>query len=91
MTLLLHCALYAMSLTLTVADEAQDLRDRIFFAMADRRYAVLSMEREENTLESVFLSLTEEAAAGAKPRKEFTAPAERDGEYELIDDEEEEV
>jgi ABC-2 type transport system ATP-binding protein len=40
----------------TPADK--DLRDDIFFAMAERRYAVLSMEKSEQSLEEVFLSLT---------------------------------
>ena len=35
-----------------------DLRDDIFFAMAARRYAVISMERSEHSLEEIFLSLT---------------------------------
>ena len=35
-----------------------DIRDRIFFAMADRRYAVLTMEIEHKSLENVFLALT---------------------------------
>ena len=74
-----------------VARGESDLRDRIFFAMADRRYAVLSMEREEATLESVFLSLTEKAAnVPEKTRKKRRrARAERDGEYELIEEQEE--
>lgn len=75
-------------LTVT-ASKNTDLRDRIFFAMADRRYAVLSMEREEATLESIFLALTEEAEqATAVNAKKADAP-ERDGEYELIDEEKE--
>ena len=73
----------AVCLTVT-ATETADLRDRIFFAMADKRYAVLSMEKEEASLESVFLSLTEETAAASR---EETVP-EVDGEYELIDEEE---
>ncbi len=36
----------------------EDLRDTIFFAMAERRYAVISMELAEQSLESIFLSLT---------------------------------
>ena len=35
-----------------------DLRDTIFFAMAEERYAVISMELAEHSLESIFLSLT---------------------------------
>ena len=69
------------------AIKTDDLRDRIFFAMADRRYAVLSMEREEETLESIFLTLTEEAEEQTKRDRKKAAP-ERDGEYELIDEEE---
>jgi ABC-2 type transport system ATP-binding protein len=42
-----------------------DIRDRIFFAMADRRYAVLTMEIEHKSLENVFLALT-----GASPKEE---------------------
>ena len=36
----------------------KDLRDEIFFAMADARLAVLSMEQREQSLEDVFLNLT---------------------------------
>ena len=71
-----------VSLTV-VARGKEDLRDRIFFAMADHRYAVLSMEREEATLESIFLSLTE-----AAEKKRAESSTERDGEYELIDEKE---
>ena len=35
-----------------------DLRDHIFFAMAAERYAVISMELAEQSLEEIFLSLT---------------------------------
>ena len=35
-----------------------DIRDTIFFAMAEQRYAVISMERGEHSLEEIFLSLT---------------------------------
>ena len=44
-----------------------DLRDTIFFAMAERRYAVISMELAEQSLEEIFLSLT------AKNSKEVDA------------------
>ena len=92
------CALQAsheegvVSLNLRIKGDA-DLRDKIFFAMADRRYAVVSMEKEEASLESVFLHLTEEAEASAKAtknkksRKKAEEP-DRDGEYELIEEEE---
>ena len=71
-----------ISLSIT-ARSSDDLRDRIFFAMADRRYAVLSMEKEEETLESIFLELTDDKAS--TPRE---SENDRDGEYELIDDKE---
>lgn len=38
----------------------KDVRDDIFFAMAEHRYAVVSMELEQQTLEQVFLTLTEQ-------------------------------
>ena len=69
-----------INLTLS-ASASDDLRDRIFFAMADSRYAVLSMEKEEETLESIFLQLTDETRTPAR-----AAENDRDGEYELIDD-----
>ena len=74
-----------INLTLCATSTAKDLRDRIFFAMADRRYAVLSMEKEEETLESIFLQLTDDA-----PKSSRTEENDRDGEYELIDDRREE-
>ena len=72
------------------AQSKTDLRDRIFFAMADRRYAVLSMEREEATLESIFLQLTEKAQKGASLTTDTHCAQEndRDGEYELIEEKE---
>jgi len=55
------------TVVLKVTTEGQgDLRDDIFFAMAERRYAVVSMERSEHSLEEIFLSLT----AKGKNRKE---------------------
>lgn len=38
-----------------------DLRDTVFFRMADHHYAVLAMEMEQQTLERVFLALTDPA------------------------------
>ena len=70
------------------ADAREDLRDRIFFALAEKRYAVLSMESTSETLESIFLSLTEKSERIASQRKKGGALPERDGEYELIDEEE---
>jgi ABC-2 type transport system ATP-binding protein len=46
-----------VTLQVTTAAEA-DLRDEIFFAMAEHRYAVLSTETVEQSLEEIFLSLT---------------------------------
>ena len=47
--------------TVTVFTDTQvDVRDTIFFAMADKRYAVVSMEEKEQSLEHIFLSLTEQ-------------------------------
>ena len=83
-----------VALTLKTKSDA-DLRDRIFFAMADRRYAVISMEREEESLESVFLRLTDDApeeddgASRKKAKKKLQDEPDMEGEYELIEEEEE--
>ena len=47
-----------------------DLRDHIFFAMAEERYAMISMAAKEQSLEEIFLSLT---AKGGKQAKEVDA------------------
>lgn len=78
-----------INMTVT-ASPTDDLRDRIFFAMADRRYAVLSMDQEDATLEKIFLTLTEKAEAQSKRTPQKANVPERDGEYELIEEEEEE-
>lgn len=39
-----------------------DLRDTLFFAMAEKRCAVIAMEREVSSLESIFLALTDTPA-----------------------------
>ena len=57
----------AINLKVKTTTEA-DLRDTIFFAMAEQRYAVISMELVEQSLESIFLSLT--GGAKDKPEKE---------------------
>ena len=44
-------------------EKKDDLRDTIFFAMAERRCAVVEMERQESSLESIFLTLTEDSSA----------------------------
>ena len=54
-----------VSLKVTTTSDA-DLRDDIFFAMAERRYAVISMDKSEHSLEEIFLSLT----AKGKKQKE---------------------
>jgi ABC-2 type transport system ATP-binding protein len=46
-----------ITVSLTVTKE-RDLRDDIFFAMAEHKIPVLTMELEELTLENIFLSLT---------------------------------
>lgn len=55
-----------VTLQVTTTSET-DLRDEIFFAMAAERYAVISMEQQEQSLEEIFLSLT---AKGSKHKKE---------------------
>ncbi len=38
-----------------------DLRDEIFFAMADMKCAIISMQYEQTTLEDIFLALTDDS------------------------------
>ena len=69
----------AVSLTVKTAPEA-DLRDTIFFAMAEERYAVISMELVEQSLESIFLSLT--GSASGVTSAEAPAPRATEAEKE---------
>jgi hypothetical protein len=55
-----------------------DVRDRIFFAMADRRYAVLTMEIEHKSLENVFLALTDRSVEQAEPEAQETEEEEQE-------------
>jgi ABC-2 type transport system ATP-binding protein len=52
------CSQDTVSVTLDIP-RGKDVRDDIFFAMADRRYAVVAMEIEHKSLENVFLALTQ--------------------------------
>ena len=72
-----------LDLKLTVSKE-RDLRDDIFFAMAEHKIPVLSMELEELTLEDIFLSLTDGEGTVSDP----DTPA--DGEEDATGEEEEE-
>ncbi len=55
-----------VSLSVTAAPDAPDsLRDDIFFALAERRVVVISLE-QSRSLEAAFLSLTGDAAAAAE-------------------------
>ncbi len=48
----------------------EDVREKIFFAFADAKVAILSMAREQQSLEDVFLSLTGGGEAAAQPAPE---------------------
>ncbi len=48
----------------------RDLRDELFFAMAEKRCAMIAMEREASSLESIFLALTD-TPAEADPAAAF--------------------
>ena len=67
LSLTLSASAEAGTVTFKVSTPADtDLRDDIFFAMAERRYAVISMDKSEHSLEEIFLSLT----AKGKKQKE---------------------
>ncbi|MCD8322768.1 MAG: ABC transporter ATP-binding protein [Oscillospiraceae bacterium] len=50
-------------LTVTVSDLSSEMDERLSFAMSDRRIPVLRLEREQASLEDVFLTLTAQAEA----------------------------
>lgn len=50
-------------LEVTVSDPGEDMDERLSFALSDRRIPVLRLEREQASLEDVFLALTREADA----------------------------
>ena len=71
-----------LELKLTVSKE-RDLRDDIFFAMAEHKIPVLTMELEELTLEDIFLSLTDgEGTVEDVVPEEDTEPEEEQTEKE---------
>jgi len=76
--------------------ENTDLREEIFFRLADARLPLLSMNRSEMTLEDVFLELTEDtysdssSAAADADAEEYEIEFEDDEETEEEGEEEEE-
>ena len=71
-----------LELKLTVSKE-RDLRDDIFFAMAEHKIPVLTMELEDLDLEDIFLSLTDaegEDGEAAAPETEEETKEEDDAE-----------
>ena len=74
-----------LELKLTVTKE-RDLRDDIFFAMAENKIPVLTMELEELNLEDIFLSLTDGEGTVSEENAEETAPAEGSEEDEEKED-----
>ena len=52
------------------AEKKDDMRDTLFFAMAERRCAVVEMERQESSLESIFLTLTQDDPAADTEQSE---------------------
>ncbi len=67
----------AVHFKVTVTSE-EDPRDTIFFAMAEQRYAVISMEMSEQSLEEIFLSLTGKKSAPTPADKTETDAEEED-------------
>ncbi|MCD8087722.1 MAG: ABC transporter ATP-binding protein [Oscillospiraceae bacterium] len=57
------------SLTVTVSDLSEEMDERLSFAMSDRRIPVLRLEREQASLEDVFLTLTAQAEAEAQTQE----------------------
>lgn len=59
-------------------EKGLDLRDTIFFAMADKRCAMLSMEHEKSTLENIFMMLTDDGAKEAEQSGDMDNEAEEE-------------
>lgn len=57
-----------------------DIRERIFFAFADKRIPILSMQTTKASLEEVFLELTGEGAAGERDRDSLEEETEENAE-----------
>lgn len=69
-------------------EKSTDLRDTIFFSMAEKHCAVIAMERKESSLESIFLSLTGDDPAAEAPLSDEDT---EDDEYEASDEEQDDT
>ncbi len=63
---------------LVTAAAEEDIREALFYRMAERRYPILSMKKESLSLEDIFLKLTTsealEGAAGGETASEEVTP-----------------
>ena len=69
-------------------EKSTDLRDTIFFSMAEKHCAVIAMERKESSLESIFLSLTGDDPAAEAPLSDEDT---ENDEYEASDEEQDDT
>ena len=60
---------------LVTTESGTDLRDDIFFAMAEKRYAVISMDFKDMSLEKIYLSLTEDSVVTPRKKNKAWTPA----------------
>jgi ABC-2 type transport system ATP-binding protein len=79
------------TVTVDVSVSGDELRDAIFFAMAEHKYAVLTMELEEQSLEKIFLSLTNVASPAAAETVVDFEPVEDDEKTEEVAEETDET
>ncbi|MCR5753745.1 MAG: ABC transporter ATP-binding protein [Acetatifactor sp.] len=54
------------------AKEHADIREAVFYAMAENRLPIVSMEHTEKSLEDIFLELTEDVSQSEEPETEET-------------------
>lgn len=52
-------------------DKEQDIREKLFYLLAERKLPILSMTLSERSLEDIFLELTGETPAPAEPAKKI--------------------
>ncbi len=57
------------ALEVSVAGAEEDMDERLSFALSDRHIPVLRLEREQASLEDVFLALTKDAGEQPQPKK----------------------
>lgn len=68
-----------------VTDRECDIREDLFFVLAERRLPIMSMKLDKKTLEDIFIELTSEQKIEISKVKEIAAKTEKEVEPEEVD------